>query len=116
MSRRRVRGFYPAWSPFVTTSSPAAPTSSIPLILTRTRAYGRAGATLDETMEIARERFLDTGRDYHLTMGLRSRTTPMHSVLTALTPDERAQVALALAHALDEIERIVRPHLEQPSR
>jgi hypothetical protein len=67
-------------------------------------------------MEIARERFLDTGRDYHLTMGVRSRTTPMHSVLTALTPDERAQVALALAHALDEIERIVRPHLAQPSR
>ena len=75
-----------------------------------------ARATLDGTMEIARERFLDAGRDYHLTMGLRSRTTPMHSVLTALTPDERAQVALALAHALDEIERIVRPHLEQPSR
>ena len=67
-------------------------------------------------MEIARERFLDAGRDLHLTLGLRSRTTPMHSVLTALTPEERAQVALAMAHALDEVERIVRPHLARPDQ
>lgn len=62
-------------------------------------------------MEIARERFLDSTRDYHLTLALRSRTTTMHSVLTALTPEERARVALALAHALDEIDAIVRPHV-----
>jgi truncated hemoglobin YjbI len=67
-------------------------------------------------MEIARERFLDASRDYHLTLGLRSRTAAMHSALTALTPEERAQVALAMAHALDEIERIVRPHVTQPGR
>jgi hypothetical protein len=66
-------------------------------------------------MEIARERFLDPTRDYHLTLALRSRTTPMHSALTALTPHERAQVARALARALDEIEAVVRPHLgERP--
>jgi hypothetical protein len=67
-------------------------------------------------MEIARERFLDASRDYHLTLGVRSRTTAMHSVLTALSPDERAEVALVMAHALDEIERIVRPHVTPPGR
>jgi hypothetical protein len=51
-------------------------------------------------MEIARERFLDASRDYHLTLGVRSRTTAMHSVLTALSPDER----------------IVRPHVTPPGR
>ena len=36
-------------------------------------------------MEIARERFLDDSRRYHLTLSLRSRTTEMHSVLTGLS-------------------------------
>ena len=40
-------------------------------------------------MEIARERFLDESRQYHLSLTLRSRTTEMHSVLTALSHDER---------------------------
>ena len=62
-------------------------------------------------MEIARERFLDLTRDYHLTLAIRSRTTPMHSALTALTAKEREQVATALSRALDEIVEVVRPHL-----
>jgi hypothetical protein len=66
-------------------------------------------------MEIARERFLAAGRDYHLTLALRSRTGPMHSALTALTADERAEVGLALARALDDIERVLRPHLPEHS-
>jgi hypothetical protein len=65
-------------------------------------------------MEIARERFLDQSRDYHLTLALRSRTTPMHSALTALTPDERAAVAASLSRALDEIAAVVTRHV--PSR
>jgi hypothetical protein len=64
-------------------------------------------------MEIARERFRDPTRDYHLTLALRSRTTPMHSALTALTENERALVARSLARALDEIEAVVRPHLSE---
>ena len=64
-------------------------------------------------MEIARERFLDPTRDFHVTLSVRSRTTAMHSALTALTPDERDQVGRALAGALDEIERVVRPHIER---
>lgn len=62
-------------------------------------------------MEIARERFLDGGREYHLTLALRSRTTSMHSALTALTPEEREQVAAILSRAMDEIEAVVRAHV-----
>jgi hypothetical protein len=54
-------------------------------------------------MEIARERFLDESRQYHVTLTLRSRTTEMHSLLTALNSDERERVSAALARALDEI-------------
>lgn len=62
-------------------------------------------------MEIARERFLDDSRTYHLTAGIRSRTAEAHSLLTALTEDERAQVSAAIVRALDEVERVVRHHL-----
>ena len=71
-------------------------------------------AEYSERMEIARERFLDTSREYHLTLALRSRTTPMHSALTALSADERAAVAASLSRALDEIAAVVGRHL--PSR
>jgi hypothetical protein len=59
-------------------------------------------------MEIARERFLDDTRTYHLSVGLRSRTTAAHSLLSELTDDEKAQVSAAIVHALDEVERILR--------
>ena len=62
-------------------------------------------------MEISRERFLDESRSYHLSIGLRSRTTEAHSLLSLLTPDEREQVSLAIVNAMDQIEKIVRPHL-----
>lgn len=62
-------------------------------------------------MEIARERFLDESRNYHLTIGLRSRTTEAHSLLTSLTPEEREQVSLAMVRALDQIEQIVKAHV-----
>ena len=63
-------------------------------------------------MEIARERFLDDSRSYHLTIGVRSRTTEAHSLLTSLTPDEREQVSGAIVQAMDQIEKVVRLHLE----
>lgn len=63
-------------------------------------------------MEIARERFLDDSRTYHLTIGVRSRTTEAHSLLTSLSPDEREQVSRAIVQAMDQIEQIVRTHLE----
>lgn len=66
-------------------------------------------------MEIARERFLDDSRTYHLTVGVRSRTAAAHSLLSALTDDERAQISAAIVKALDEVERIVRRHLPSTS-
>jgi hypothetical protein len=65
-------------------------------------------------MEIARERFLDLSRDFHLTLAVRSRTTPMHSALTSLSDEERQQVATALSRALDEIVEVVRRHVPTP--
>lgn len=65
-------------------------------------------------MEIARERFLDDSRTYHLTIGVRSRTTEAHSLLSALTPEEKEQVSVAIVKAMDQIERIVRTHLAAP--
>jgi hypothetical protein len=62
-------------------------------------------------MEISRERFLDESRSYHLTIGIRSRTTAAHSLLSSLTPDEREQVSNVIVQAMDQIEKIVRPHL-----
>ena len=67
-------------------------------------------------MEISRERFLDDGRTYHLSIGVRSRTTEAHSLLTALTSDERQQVSDAIVKAMDQIEKIVRPHLTSAVR
>jgi uncharacterized membrane protein len=62
-------------------------------------------------MEIARERFLDETRAYHLTIGVRSRTTEAHSMLSALTPEERERVSHAIVQAMDEIEKVVRSHM-----
>lgn len=67
-------------------------------------------------MEISRERFLDESRTYHLTIGIRSRTTAAHSLLSALTPDEREQVSTAIVNAMDQIEKIVSAHLNTTSR
>jgi len=58
-------------------------------------------------MEIARERFLDDSRLYHMTLTLRSRTTEMHSALTAMSSDERDAVNAALARALNDIRDIL---------
>ena len=67
------------------------------------------------SMEIARERFLDDSRTYHLSAGIRSRSPAAHSLLSALTDEERAQVSAAIVKALDEVERIVRSHLPSTS-
>lgn len=60
---------------------------------------------------MVRERFLDESRAHYLTIALRSRTTEMHSLLTALTPDERAQIGDALVRALNDIEPLLRAKL-----
>jgi hypothetical protein len=67
-------------------------------------------------MEISRERFLDDSRTYHLTIGIRSRTPAAHSLLSSLSPEEREQVSVAIVRAMDQIEKIVRPHLAPAPR
>ena len=64
-------------------------------------------------MEIARERFLDDSRSLHFTIGLRSRTTAAHSLLSSLTAEEREQVSHAIVSAMDQIEKVLRPRLKQ---
>ena len=74
----------------------------------RTTTFSFLHAPYNSKMEIARERFLDDTRTYHLTLGLRSRTTAAHSLLSELTDDEKAQVSEAIVRALDDVERILR--------
>ena len=65
-------------------------------------------------MEIARERFLDDTRTYHVTIGVRSRTTQAHSLLTSLTSEERAEINEAIIAAMDRIATILRQRLSSP--
>ena len=44
-------------------------------------------------MLIERERYLDDGPDWHVSIALQSRSPRMHSCLTALTIEERAAVS-----------------------
>ncbi len=60
-------------------------------------------------MEISVDRYLDDGPTRLLTLGLRSRTTEGHSVLTALDAAQRAAVQAALARAMDDIATAMRP-------
>lgn len=67
-------------------------------------------------MEIARERFLDDSEAYHLTIGVRSRTTAAHSLLSSLSAEEREQVSLALVAAMDRIHSILQLRLNNTSK
>jgi len=60
-------------------------------------------------VEIAIDRYLDDGTEQLLTLGLRSRTTEMHSVLSGLDAAQRAAVQTALSRALDEITGVLTP-------
>ena len=48
-------------------------------------------------MLIERERYLDDGAGWHISIALQSRSLPMHSLLTALTIEERAAGKEAIA-------------------
>jgi hypothetical protein len=68
-------------------------------------------------VEISIDRYLDDGPALFMTLGLRSRTTEMHSVLSALDPAQRGAVQDALARALDEIAQVMAPVADaQPKR
>ncbi|MBP7778202.1 MAG: hypothetical protein KA371_13815 [Acidobacteria bacterium] len=60
-------------------------------------------------MEMSIDRYLDDGESSLVALVLRSRTTEMHSVLSALDTDQKAAVQAALASAMDEIAGIMQP-------
>ncbi len=60
-------------------------------------------------MIISRERFLDDTRRLHVTIGLTSRTSDMHSMLTDIGPDGQQQIGDVLARAADEIQHLLEP-------
>ena len=61
-------------------------------------------------MEIAIDRYLDDGPDQLMTLGLRSRTTEMHSVLSALDAGAaRRRADARWPSALDEIAGVLTP-------
>ena len=64
-------------------------------------------------MVIERERYLDDTAGRLISLGVRSRSPEMHSLLTALTAEERTAVADALARALDEIAAMLRAKLAE---
>ena len=64
---------------------------------------GAIAAPTGADVEISIDRYLDDGGELFMTLALRSRTTEMHSVLSALDAGQRAAVQGALARALDEI-------------
>ena len=64
-------------------------------------------------MVIERERYLDDSAARLISLAVRSRSPEMHSLLTALSADERTAVSDALARALDEIVAVLRPKLAE---
>jgi hypothetical protein len=59
-------------------------------------------------MLIERERYLDDGPEWHVSIALQSRSPQMHGLLTALTIEERADVSDVLGRALDDITALLR--------
>jgi hypothetical protein len=60
-------------------------------------------------MEFTIDRYLDDGKASLVTLGLRSRTTEMHSVLSALDAPQKAAVHAALTKAMDDIVAVMQP-------
>lgn len=60
-------------------------------------------------MEISIDRYLDDGKASLVTLALRSRTTEMHSVLSALDAEQKAAVQAALTQAMNDIVAVMQP-------
>jgi hypothetical protein len=67
-------------------------------------------------MEITLDRYLDDGKSLLLTLAVRSRTTEMHSLLSALDPAQRAAVQGALTRAMDDIAAVTQPVVTAATR
>ena len=72
-----------------------------------------AGIESGVTMVIERERYLDDTSGRLISLGVRSRTPEMHSLLTSLTAEERTAVCDAITRSLDEVAAILRAKLAE---
>ena len=62
-------------------------------------------------MIIERERYLDDGPEWHVSIAVQSRSLRMHSLLTALTTEERTAISDILGRALDDVTGLLRQKL-----
>ena len=60
-------------------------------------------------MDVSIDRYLDDGTSSLVTLALRSRSTEMHSVLSALDAAQKAAVHTALTKAMDDIVAVMQP-------
>lgn len=67
-------------------------------------------------MVISRDRFLDDGRRFHVTLSLASHTIEMHSLLTGLGAEGQQQVGDILVRALNEIQHLLQPAVARAPR
>jgi hypothetical protein len=67
-------------------------------------------------MVIARERYLDDSSQWLFSLALSSRTVAAHTVLTALTPEDRQAITDALGTALDAAVTVLRRRMPEGQR
>ena len=67
-------------------------------------------------MVIARERYLDDSSQWLFSLALSSRTVAAHTVLTALTPEDRQAITDALGTALDAALTVLRRRMPEGQR
>jgi methionine-rich copper-binding protein CopC len=67
-------------------------------------------------MVIARERYLDDSSQWLFSLALSSRTVAAHTVLTALTPEDRQAITDALGTALDAAVTVLRRRIPEGQR
>jgi hypothetical protein len=67
-------------------------------------------------MIVSRERYLDDTRLHHVSLTLQTRTPDMHSALSEMPDEVMERLGLVLARALDQVQSLLGPALEQRSR
>jgi hypothetical protein len=73
----------------------------------RQEYHSRWDPTYNRGMVIERDRYLDDGGDWLVSLAIRSRSPGTHSLLSALDETERRKVGESLAQALDDIARLL---------
>jgi len=67
-------------------------------------------------MNITRERYMDDGPESRVMVSFQTGSARMHSLSSDLDEASRAKIGDVLVRALDDIELLLRPHLQGESR